>query len=145
MYSLQYNHKCQTTFVFLTPVTVILQHIKIVTIQWQKDWCGWKFIMISHMVFTSKMNVFRSISVDYIFCQKSSPELLQFSWNGCFYLDIMLGSLLITVSETMLGSCPRALVPSFRVWALIRAVPSHASCKQLMKVASNDVAAVLSF
>ena len=43
MYLLQYNHKCQTTFV--TSVTVILQHIKIVTIQWKKDWCGWKFVI----------------------------------------------------------------------------------------------------
>ena len=53
--------------------------IKIVTIQWQKDWCGWKFIMICHKVFASTINVFRSISVDFIFfLPKSSLELLQF-------------------------------------------------------------------
>ena len=49
----------------LTSVTVILQHIEIVTIQWKNDWCGWKFVMIGHKVFTSKINVFRSISVDF--------------------------------------------------------------------------------
>ena len=60
---------------FLTSVTVILQHIKIVTIQWKKEWCGWKFVMICRKVFTSKTNVFGSISVDFIFA-KSPP------WNG---------------------------------------------------------------
>ena len=70
MYLLQYDHKCQTTFV--TSVTAILQHIKIVTTQWKKDWCGWKFVMICHKVFASKINVFGAISVDFIFA-KSYP------------------------------------------------------------------------
>ena len=35
----------------------------------KKDWCGWKFVMICHKVFTSKINAFHSISVDFSFAQ----------------------------------------------------------------------------
>ena len=60
-----------------------LQHIKIVTIQWKKDWRGWKFVnnMPQGVYFET---VFRSITVDFS-CQKSSMQML-FSWNGCLGL-----------------------------------------------------------
>ena len=54
---------------FLTSVTVILRHIKIATTQWKKEWCGWKFVMICHKVFTSKIKVFHKFFVDFTFSQ----------------------------------------------------------------------------
>ena len=39
----------------------------------KKDCCGSQFVMICHKVFTSKINVFRSIHVDFI-CAKSPPR-----------------------------------------------------------------------
>ena len=65
---------------FLTCVTVILQHIKIVTIQCRTDWCGWKFVMMCHKVFTSKINVFRSISVDFMLAK--SPPCYCYNFPG---------------------------------------------------------------
>ena len=50
---------------------MILQQIKIVTIQWIKDWCEWK------------INVFHSISADFIFAQ--TPP-----WN-CYNFPGMAG------------------------------------------------------
>ena len=66
--------------------------MKIATIQWKKDWCGWKFVVTCHKVFTLKLNVFRSISVDFIFAQ--SPPWNCYNFPGMAELRITSGPVL---------------------------------------------------